>query len=105
MQRRSLTAPAATRFELLHALLAHWLEEEGAIVRICHERRGRPGSRHWHLAHATGGGGTLEVTLDPGDPSEINVDVHDNRRGIWSVPAQERLYAFLRRELARDRIA
>jgi hypothetical protein len=101
MQRLVLTAPVEADLEVIRTLLVRWLDSEGATVRQEREPRGTRGGRHWHLARSgKGGGGTLEVTFVCGSPSRIEVDVHANRRGAWSDPAQQRLVAFLERELA-----
>jgi hypothetical protein len=101
VQRLVLTAPVEADLDVLRTLLGRWLDSEGATVRQERELRGRPGGRHWHLARSgKGSGGTLEVTFVLGDPLRIGVDVHANRRGVWSGPAQQRLVAFLERELA-----
>jgi hypothetical protein len=99
MQRLVLTAPVDADLEVLRLLLGRWLHAEDATVRHEREPRGRPGDRHWHLARCAKGGGTLEVTFVSGHPSRIQVDVHANRRGAWSGPAQQRLAVFLEREL------
>lgn len=100
MQRVVLTAPVEADLEVLRTLLGRWLDAEDATVRQEREPHGRPGDRHWHLARSGKGGGTLEVTFVRCDPSRIEVDVHANRRGGWSGPAQQRLVAFLECELA-----
>jgi DNA-binding CsgD family transcriptional regulator len=100
MQRVVLTAPVEADLEVFRTLLGRWLDAEDATVRQEREPRGRPGDMHWHLARSGKCGGTLEVTFVRCDPSRIEVDVHANRRGAWSGPAQQRLVAFLERELA-----
>ena len=96
MERRVIIAPAETDPDIVRALLHRWLEQEGATIRLERETQAQSRTLHWHLAAPHKRGGTLELTFAVGSPPRIYLDVHDNRAGVWSVPAQERLLVFLR---------
>jgi hypothetical protein len=88
-----------TRPEDVRRLVHDWLKQQGGTVRHEREMRSLPGSLHWHLGGPAKGSGTLEVTFDPNPPARVYVDVHDNRVGSWTGPAQEQIRAFLRGSL------
>jgi len=78
----------------LESILQEWSEGQDARVtphgRFARRYKTKGVSMHWHITGLTKGMGTVEVTYNP-ETGNLDISVHDNRRGYWALSASRDL--------------